>query len=83
MLENIGHFLDREIQRNFDAFKSQGFENIEISPLIADNLRVDSILREASKKWDGGYVIAGLMGHGDAFVVRDPWGIRPAFYLCQ
>jgi amidophosphoribosyltransferase len=83
MLENIGHFLDREIQRNFDAFKSQGFENIEISQLIADNLRVDSILREASKKWDGGYVIAGLMGHGDSFVVRDPWGIRPAFYYAN
>jgi amidophosphoribosyltransferase len=83
MLENIGHFLDREIQRNFEAFKAQGFENAEISPLIADNLRVDSILREASKKWDGGYVIAGLMGHGDAFVVRDPWGIRPAFYYAN
>jgi amidophosphoribosyltransferase len=80
MLENIGHFLDREIQQNFETFKQQGNENIDISALIADNLRVDSILREASKKWDGGYVIAGLMGHGDAFVVRDPWGIRPAFY---
>ena len=80
MLENIGHFLDREIQRNFEEFKKQGHDNIEISGLIADNLRVDNILREASKKWDGGYVIAGLMGHGDSFVVRDPWGIRPAFY---
>jgi len=80
MLENIGHFLDREIQQNFETFKQQGYENIDISGLIADNLRVDSILREASKKWDGGYVIAGLMGHGDSFVVRDPWGIRPAFY---
>jgi len=80
VLENIGHFLDREIQSNFDDFKKQGFDNLEISDMIAENLRVDNILREASKKWDGGYVIAGLLGHGDAFVIRDPWGIRPAFY---
>ena len=83
MLENIGHFLDREIQRNFETFKKLGHENVEISDLIADNLRVDNVLREASKKWDGGYVIAGLLGHGDAFVIRDPWGIRPAFYYAN
>ena len=80
MLENIGHFLDREIQRNFDHFKKQGFENTEISELIAENLQVGNVLRESSKKWDGGYVIAGLLGHGDSFVIRDPWGIRPAYY---
>ncbi len=80
MLENIGHFLDREIQHNFDEFKKQGFENLEISELIAEHLDLGKMLREASKKWDGGYVIAGLIGHGDAFVIRDPWGIRPAFY---
>jgi amidophosphoribosyltransferase len=80
MLENVGHFLDREIQRNFEAFKKDGYDNNEISDLIADNLQVANMLREASKKWDGGYVIAGLLGHGDAFVIRDPWGIRPAFY---
>jgi amidophosphoribosyltransferase len=80
MLENIGHFLDREIQRNFDHFKSLGHENVEISELIAENLNVSNILRESSKRWDGGYVIAGLLGHGDAFVIRDPWGIRPAFH---
>ena len=61
-------------------YKKQGYNNIEISELIAENLQVDNMLREASKKWDGGYVIAGLLGHGDAFVIRDPWGIRPAFY---
>lgn len=83
VLENIGHFLDREVQQNFDQFKKQGHENVEVSKLIADNLRVDNILREASKKWDGGYVIAGLLGHGDAFVIRDPWGIRPAFYYAN
>jgi amidophosphoribosyltransferase len=83
MLENIGHFLDREIQRNFDSFKKLGYGNVEISDLIARDLRVDNVLREASKRWDGGYVIAGLLGHGDAFVVRDPWGIRPAFYYAN
>jgi amidophosphoribosyltransferase len=83
MLENIGHFLDREIQRNFETFKKLGHENLEISDLIARDLRVDNVLREASKRWDGGYVIAGLLGHGDAFVVRDPWGIRPAFYYAN
>jgi amidophosphoribosyltransferase len=80
MLENVGHFLDREIQRNFEEYKRQGFDNTEISGLIADNLDVAKMLRDASKRWDGGYVIAGLLGHGDAFVIRDPWGIRPAFY---
>jgi amidophosphoribosyltransferase len=80
MLENVGHFLDREIQRDFEEYKKQGFDNQEISDLIASNLKVDKMLREASKKWDGGYTIAGLLGHGDAFVIRDPWGIRPAFY---
>jgi amidophosphoribosyltransferase len=83
MLENIGHFLDREIQRDFDEYKKQGYDNIEISNLLAENLRVDNILRESSKKWDGGYVIAGLLGHGDAFVIRDPWGIRPAYYYAN
>lgn len=80
MLENVGHFLDREIQRDFDHFKKTGHDNVEISGLIADNLNVGNVLRESSKRWDGGYVIAGLLGHGDAFVIRDPWGIRPAFY---
>jgi amidophosphoribosyltransferase len=80
MLENVGHFLDREIQNDFDAYKKLGHENVEISGLIAENLQIGNILREASKRWDGGYVIAGLLGHGDAFVMRDPWGIRPAFY---
>jgi amidophosphoribosyltransferase len=80
VLENVGHFLDREVQRLFDHFKEQDKENIEITDLIAENLDVQSILKESSKKWDGGYAIAGIMGHGDAFVCRDPWGIRPAFY---
>lgn len=80
ILENVGHFQDREVQRLFDRFKSQGKENIEITQLIAEHLNVHSILKESSKRWDGGYAIAGMMGHGDSFVCRDPWGIRPAFY---
>jgi amidophosphoribosyltransferase len=80
MLENVGHFLDREIQHDFDLFKKQGLDNEEISAHIAEKLNLAKVLRESSKKWDGGYVIAGLLGHGDAFVIRDPWGIRPAFW---
>ncbi len=80
MLENIGHFLDAENQKEFEQYKQQGYNNRYISELIAQNMKIENILRESSKKWDGGYVIAGLLGHGDAFVIRDPWGIRPAFY---
>ncbi len=80
MLENVGHFLDAENQSEFTHYKKKGHSNIEISELIAQNINVANILRESSKKWDGGYSIVGLLGHGDAFVMRDPWGIRPAFY---
>ncbi len=80
ILENVGHFLDREVQRLFEVFKKEGKENIEITKQIAEHLNVQAILKESSKKWDGGYAIAGIMGHGDAFVMRDPWGIRPAYY---
>ncbi|MEA1898220.1 MAG: amidophosphoribosyltransferase [Bacteroidota bacterium] len=80
VLENIGHFLDEENQKLFEDFKKKGFSNKDISPLIETNLDVAKVLNRASYKWDGGYAIGGLLGHGDAFVVRDPWGIRPAFY---
>ncbi|MBN2519835.1 MAG: amidophosphoribosyltransferase [Bacteroidales bacterium] len=80
ILENVGHFLDTENQKLFNEYKKEGKPNIEISHLIASNLNLQSVLKESSKKWDGGYVIAGLIGHGDAFVTRDPWGIRPAYY---
>jgi len=80
MLENVGHFLDVENQVEFNKYKKQKIPNVEISKLIEQNIDVANILRESSKKWDGGYAIAGLLGHGDAFVVRDPWGIRPAYY---
>jgi amidophosphoribosyltransferase len=80
MLENMGHFLDTENQLEFNRYKRQKYSNVEISEQIAQNINIATVLRESSKKWDGGYTIAGLIGHGDAFVLRDPWGIRPAFY---
>jgi amidophosphoribosyltransferase len=81
MLENVGHFLDTENQRVFNIYKKKGYSNIEISSMIEKDINVANILHDSSKKWDGGYVIAGLLGHGDSFVMRDPWGIRPAFYF--
>lgn len=80
VLEKIGHFLDDEVQRLFNWFKPEGYTNQEINTLIAEHLDVQRLLQRASRKFDGGYVMAGLIGHGDAFVLRDPSGIRPAFY---
>ena len=80
VLEKIGHFLDTENNLLFDQFKKQGYPNVEISEHIANNLDVANILRRSAKTWDGGYAINGIFGHGDAFVMRDPAGIRPAFY---
>ncbi|RRN76412.1 amidophosphoribosyltransferase, partial [Pseudoxanthomonas sp. SGD-10] len=67
-------------QELFDKFKRQGYDNTEISQLIANNLDVLKILRRSAKTWDGGYAMSGIFGHGDAFIMRDPAGIRPAFY---
>ncbi len=83
ILEKIGHFLDEENEKLFIKYKAQGFSKREISSLIAENLNIQNILSESCVDWDGGYVIAGLFGHGDAFVVRDPSGIRPAYYYCD
>jgi len=80
ILENIGHRLDEENERLFRKFKDEGFSKKEISPMIEKNLDVSSILKKASRNWDGGYAMAGMVGHGDAFVMRDPAGIRPAYY---
>lgn len=80
VMEKIGHFLDVENQMLFDKYKEQGYNHQEISKLIAENLDVKNILVNAAEDWDGGYVMSGLIGHGDAFVLRDPSGIRPAFY---
>ena len=80
ILENIGHRLDEENERLFRKFKDEGYSKKEISPLIEKNLDLTTILRKASRNWDGGYAMAGMVGHGDAFVMRDPAGIRPAYY---
>lgn len=79
VMEKIGHFLDKENDRLFKQFKEKGLHNFDISKEIQKNIDVASILTESSKRWDGGYVMAGMMGHGDAFVLRDPNGIRPAY----
>ena len=80
VIEKIGHFLDQENNRLFKEYNEKGFNNKEISSLIAKNMDIPSILKNASMDWDGGYTMAGLIGHGDAFVLRDPNGIRPAFW---
>jgi amidophosphoribosyltransferase len=80
ILENVGHRLDEENERLFRKFKDEGFSKKEISPMIEKSLDVSSILKKASRNWDGGYAMAGMVGHGDAFVMRDPAGIRPAYY---
>lgn len=80
VLEKVGHFLDEENQLLFRQYKNEGLTNREISPEIEENIDIQKVLERSSKDWDGGYAIAGLVGHGDAFVMRDPWGIRPAFY---
>lgn len=81
VMEKIGHFLDVANERLFRTYKDAGIANIEISRLIAENLDLGALLSEATKDFDGGYALAGMVGHGDAFVCRDPWGIRPAYYL--
>lgn len=80
VLEKIGHFLDDEVQRLHTWYKPDGMTNQDINSLIFDNLDVARVLRRSCKKFDGGYVLGGLIGHGDAFLMRDPNGIRPAFW---
>jgi amidophosphoribosyltransferase len=80
IMEKIGHFLDDAVSKIYKKLKKEGYSKSECSPLIAERLNVAKILKRASKNWDGGYAMAGLLGHGDAFVLRDPAGIRPAYY---
>jgi len=80
VLEKLGHYLDETNQELFRKYKNEGLTNKEISSKIAENLNLGELLEGASKYWDGGYVMAGMLGHGDSFVMRDPWGIRPASY---
>lgn len=80
ILEKIGHFLDMENENLFEHYKQQGYSNKEITSKIIENLDIEGILKKSSEDWDGGYTMSGLFGHGDAFVLRDPSGIRPAFW---
>ncbi len=80
VMEKIGHFLDDEVAELYQKFKNQGVNKKEASPLIGKELNIQRVLQRASKNWDGGYAMAGLIGHGDAFVFRDPAGIRPTYY---
>lgn len=80
VMEKIGHFLDDAVRKIYKTLKKEGVSKAEASPIIAERLKVSKVLRKAAKNWDGGYAMAGLLGHGDAFVLRDPNGIRPAFY---
>ena len=80
VMEKIGHFLDDAVAKIYKDLKKEGYNKNECSPLIAERLNVTKILKRAAKNWDGGYAMAGLLGHGDSFVLRDPAGIRPAYY---
>ena len=81
VMEKIGHFLDDAVAKLYRQIKKEGYNKMEASPLIAERLKVAKILKKAAKNWDGGYTIGGMFGHGDAFVLRDPSGIRPAYYF--
>jgi amidophosphoribosyltransferase len=83
VLEKVGHFLDEENERLYFELKDQGVSKKEATDYLIEKLDILPILRESAKRWDGGYVIAGLLGHGDAFIMRDPAGIRPAFYYAD
>jgi len=80
VMEKIGHFLDYAVAKIYKKLKREGYSKAEASPLIAERLNLSKILRKAAKNWDGGYAVAGLLGHGDSFVLRDPNGIRPVYY---
>lgn len=78
MLETLGHYLDREVQKEYDDLELKGVQNI--AKVIEDQIDIAAVLKKSSQDWDGGYTICGMMGHGDSFAFRDPWGIRPAFW---
>jgi len=81
MLETMGHYLDREVQMEYDDLESKGVQNV--AKVIEEQLDIPAMLRKSSSDWDGGYTICGMIGHGDSFVFRDPWGIRPAFWYAD
>ena len=79
-LEKMGHFLDEEVQRLFKWYKDDYDDNMKVTEKITENIDLHRVIMRSARKFDGGYVMAGMFGHGDAFVLRDPNGIRPAFY---
>ena len=80
IMEKIGHFLDYAVAKLYKKLKKEGYNKMQCSSLIAERLNLKKILKKAAKNWDGGYAMAGMIGHGDSFVFRDPAGIRPAYY---
>lgn len=80
LLEQIGYYLDKENQRLYDQFKTEGFDGVTLTNKIEDNIDIANVIKEPSKTWDGGFVICGADGSGDIFILRDPNGIRPCFY---
>ena len=80
MLEQVGHRLDREVERLFGIAEAEGLTGMDITRYIEDHIELANVLRTSSKEWDGGYVICGLTGSGESFAIRDPWGIRTAFW---
>ena len=80
VMEKIGHFLDGEVSKLYKKLKKEGYSKVDASPEIAKRLNIEKILKKSSKRWDGGYAMVGMFGHGDSFVLRDPAGSRPAYY---
>lgn len=80
MLEQVGHRLDREVERLYQSSKEEGLEGMDITHYIEEHIELTNVLKTSSPSWDGGYVICGMTGSGESFAVRDPWGIRPGFW---
>ena len=83
MLEQVGHALDREVERLYQQYKAEGLQGMAITEAIEAHVDLSNVLKRCAPQWDGGFVICGLTGSGEAFSVRDPWGIRPAFYYAD
>lgn len=80
ILEQMGHRLDREVERLYKECHNEGWLGLELTSQIEERINIENVLQTSSPQWDGGYVICGITGSGDSFAVRDPWGIRTAFY---
>ena len=80
LLEQLGHQLDREVNHLYQQYKAEGLDGLEISQAIERRIDLVPVLKQASASWDGGYVICGMTGSGECFALRDPWGIRTAFW---